>query len=58
MIVRSRNECGKTYYRRHLPHYQPENATYHVVFRLAGSLPATVIESLRLEREQAEQEIE
>lgn len=31
---------------------------YHVVFRLAGSLPIAAIESLRLEREQAEREIE
>jgi hypothetical protein len=48
----------KTYYRRHLPHYQPPEAMYHVVFRLAGSLPASVIETLRLEREQAECAIE
>jgi len=48
----------KTYYRRHLPHYQPPKATYHIVFRLAGSLPEAVIELLRLEREQAERAIE
>jgi putative transposase len=48
----------KTYYRRHLPHYQPSEAMYHVVFRLAGSLPVAAIESLRLEREQAERAIE
>ena len=41
----------KTYYRRHLPHYQPPDATYHVVFRLAGSLSTEVIEQLRAERE-------
>ena len=40
----------KTYYRRHLPHYQPPEAIYHVVFRLAGSLPAEVVEGLRQER--------
>ena len=40
----------KTYYRRHLPHYQPPVAIYHVVFRLAGSLPAEVVEGLRQER--------
>lgn len=44
----------KTYYRRHLPHWQPQDATYHVVFRLAGSLPAKVIDELREEREQME----
>ncbi|MFH0990737.1 MAG: transposase [bacterium] len=37
----------KSYYRRHLPHYQPEGATYFVTFRLAGSLPKSVIEELR-----------
>ncbi len=41
----------KTYYRRHLPHYQPLEAEYHVVFRLAGSMPAEVIDRLRQERE-------
>ena len=40
----------KTYYRRHLPHYQPPDAIYHVVFRLAGSMPAEVVEQLRQER--------
>jgi putative transposase len=42
----------KAYYRRHLPHYQPENAGYHVVFRLAGSLPVSAIEELRREQKQ------
>ncbi|MGD1045877.1 MAG: transposase [Bacteroidota bacterium] len=45
-------ENAETYYRRHLPHYQPEYATFHVVFRLAGSLPSYVIEELRQEQEQ------
>ncbi len=27
------------FYRRHLPHFQPEGATLFVTFRLAGSLP-------------------
>jgi putative transposase len=40
----------QTYYRRHLPHYQPPDATFHVVFRLAGSLPAEVLEELRADR--------
>ena len=39
----------KTYSRWYLPHYQPPDATYHVVFRLAGSLPAEVVERLRQE---------
>lgn len=42
----------KEFYRRHLPHYQPADATFFVTFRLAGSLPAEVIEQLRVEREQ------
>jgi REP element-mobilizing transposase RayT len=29
-----------------LPHYQPPDATYHVIFRLAGSLPVEVIERM------------
>ncbi len=41
----------REYYRRHLPHYQPIEAEYHVVFRLAGSIPAKVINELREERE-------
>ncbi len=45
------------YYRRHLPHWQPEGATYHIVFRLYGSLPEKVVEDLRDEREQMEKEL-
>jgi putative transposase len=44
----------KSFYRRRLPHIQPEGATFFVTFRLAGSLPAEVIERLREEREQSE----
>jgi putative transposase len=47
----------KTYYRRNLPHYHPPDATYHIVFRLAGSLPRHVIEELRIEREKEEKMI-
>lgn len=47
----------KTYYRRHLPHYQPDNATFHIVFRLAGSLPVETIEQLRCERELFERKL-
>jgi len=46
-----------TYYRRHLPHYQPEGETYHVVFRLAGSIPESVLEELRFQREKEEKQI-
>jgi REP element-mobilizing transposase RayT len=44
------NSQPKIFYRRHLPHYHPPHATYHVVFRLDGSLPAHVIERLKAER--------
>lgn len=46
----------KTYYRRHLPHYQPPEGTYFVTIRLAGSLPAETIERLRQERDRFERE--
>jgi putative transposase len=48
---------SKIYYRRRLPHYQPFGATFHVVFRLAGSLPREVIERMRSERETEEKRI-
>jgi REP element-mobilizing transposase RayT len=41
----------KIYYHRHLPHYQPPEAAFHVVFRLAGSLPLEVITEMKRERE-------
>lgn len=41
----------REYYRRHLPHWQPVAATLFVTFRLAGSLPQPVIDSLRDVRE-------
>jgi putative transposase len=44
----------KQFYRRRLPHIQPEGATFFVTFRLAGSLPAEVIEMLREEQEQSD----
>ena len=43
-----------TYYRRHLPHFLPDDSSYHVVFRLTGSLPRMVVKELKFEREQAE----
>lgn len=41
----------REFYHRHLPHYQPADATFFVTFRLAGSLPRAVVEQLRAERE-------
>lgn len=42
----------REYYHRHLPHWQPQGATFFITFRLKGSLPYEVIETLREEREQ------
>ena len=39
------------FYRRHLPHFQPNGATLFVTFRLAGSLPKGVAERLQAESE-------
>jgi len=40
----------KTSYRRRLPHRQRENAIYLITFRLAGSLPKSVILKLKNEK--------
>lgn len=39
-----------SFYRRNLPHWQPEQAEYFVTFRLTNSLPAIAIERLNDER--------
>ena len=39
-----------TYYDRYLPHRLPPGHTFFITFRLAGSLPAEVIERLREEK--------
>jgi len=38
--------------RGHLPHWETEGGTYFVTFRLADSLPKSVLESFKFEREQ------
>jgi REP element-mobilizing transposase RayT len=43
----------KEFYRRHLPHWQPQSAVFFVTFRLKHSLPYEVIESLQDEHERA-----
>jgi REP element-mobilizing transposase RayT len=43
---------NKTYFRRKLPHYQPDNAAFFVTFRLANSLPQEVIVRLKEEQEE------
>ena len=41
----------KEWYRRSLPHWQPESGIFNICFRLANTLPRSAIEELRLERE-------
>jgi len=41
----------REYYHRHLPHWQPVGATFFVTFRLKGTLPFEVIQTLKEERE-------
>ncbi len=47
----------KIFYERNLPHYQPLNGMFHVVFRLAGSLPLEAVKELQKEKEQAKSKI-
>ncbi|GAG26629.1 unnamed protein product [marine sediment metagenome] len=44
----------KPFYRRHLPHIQLPGATLFITFRLAGSIPAKVIQQLRAEARRGE----
>ncbi len=46
-----KEQKNKTYYKRNLPHYQPEGHTFFITFRLAGSLPVAVIKKLKEDRE-------
>lgn len=46
------------YYRRNLPHWQPEGADYFITFRLAGSLPKQAVIDLRRRKEQWEKMLE
>jgi putative transposase len=45
------------FYRRRLPHYQPPNETFHVTFRLAGSLPREIAILLKREHEEMRRRI-
>ena len=40
------------FYRRHLPHWRQEGATYFVTFRLADALPQNKLRELAALREQ------
>jgi len=46
----------KQFYRRKLPHIQPPNATFFVTFRLAGSVPKSVLEQWKQEKRWLEAE--
>lgn len=48
----------KIFYRRRLPHYQPPNETFHVTFRLAGSLPVEIARRLRLNHQVMRQSLD
>ena len=47
----------KNFYRRNLPHIQPEGAIFFVTSRLANSLPMDVVEKLRRERDVIDAEL-
>ena len=47
----------KTLYKNRLPHIAPLGATFFVTFRLADSLPITIIQSLKAEFEQKCQQL-
>lgn len=46
----------RQYYRRNLPHILPPDATFFVTYRLAGSIPKSVIEEYRQKKEWLENE--
>ena len=48
----------KRFYRRKLPHIQPPNATFFVTFRLAGSVPKSVLEQWKQEKRWLENELD
>jgi putative transposase len=47
----------KELYRRHLPHWQPKDSLFFVTFRLAHSLPQSVLQELHIEQERTDQAI-
>lgn len=46
----------KPFYRRNLPHIQPQGATFFVTFNLVGSLPRSVLQQWKAEKNQLEAE--
>jgi len=47
----------KYFYKRNLPHYQPENGIFAITFRLAFSLPKEIVETLQAEKEDFDRNI-
>ena len=47
----------KEFYKRNLPHYQPEYGIFVITFRLAFSLPKKIVETLKKEKEEFERNI-
>ncbi|MBN1398694.1 MAG: transposase [Bacteroidetes bacterium] len=50
-------EKHKEYYRRRLPHIQPQNAAFFITFRLANSLPINAVLELIMEQQNMENRI-
>jgi hypothetical protein len=44
-----------TFYKRHLPHFQPKSAEFFITSRLAGTLPKEAIRKLRAQRKKVQQ---
>jgi len=42
---------SKIFYKRNLPYFQPGEAIFFVTFRLANSLPKTIVEEMKKENE-------
>ncbi|MGA9365350.1 MAG: transposase [Bacteroidota bacterium] len=47
-------DLPSTFYRRHLPHYQPPGATFFATFRLIDSLPVEVVAGLKEDHKKEE----
>jgi len=53
--MKKRNDPA--FYRRNLPHIQPDNGVFMVTIRLYGSLPKEKVEQLKIEQELAKKEL-
>jgi len=48
---------NKTFYRRNLPHWQPQDGVFNICFRLYGSLPVEVVKNLKAARDMRMREL-